>query len=108
MYFCDILVFYSGGCLACGLLVLREARVVGSEDADMFDDDFVGFSSKAVDFEATQCEHFVVAFAVVDGDEVGEELVFGGKGGVCGHPVLAVSHLNVIINCSIITKIDYT
>lgn len=106
MYFGDVFVFDSSCCFASGLLVFREARVVGSEDAHMFDDDFVGFSPKAVDFEATQGQHFVVAFAIVDGDEVCEELLFRGKGSISSDPILGVSHLNVIINCWIIIKID--
>jgi len=94
----------AGGCLAGCLLVLGEAGVVGGEDADVFDDDFVGLGGEAVDFEAAEGEHFVGGFAVVDGDEVGEELLLGGEGVVGGDPVLGVAHLNVIINCPIIIR----
>ena len=36
----------------------------------MFDDDLIGFSFEAVDFEASECEHVVVVVCVVDGYEV--------------------------------------
>jgi hypothetical protein len=64
----------------------------------MFDDDFVGFGAEAVDFEATQGQHLVAALPIVDGDEVGQQLLLAREGLVRSHPVLAVPHLNVIIN----------
>lgn len=98
MYFGDVLVVDSGCCLPCCLLVLWEAWVVGGEDADMFDHYFIGLCSEPVDFESAQCQHFVVHFSIVDGDEIGEQLLFGGEGAVGGDPVFCISHLNDIIN----------
>ena len=80
------------------LLVLRKARIVWREDAHVFDNYLVWFSPEAVDFESAEGQHFVGAFAVVDGNEVRQQLLFGGEAVVGGHPIFCVSHLNVIIN----------
>ena len=102
MNFGDVFVIYLGSYLTCCLFILWKARVIWSEDANMFDDYFVRFSSKPVYFEPPQSQYFVLYFSIINWYQIGEKLLLSRKGAISGDPIFCVSHLNTWINWSII------
>ena len=58
----------------------------------MFHHNLIWFSLEPEYFESSESEHLVVVLAIVDGDEVGEQLLFGGEGGVGSNPIFGIAH----------------
>ena len=78
-------------CLSC-FLEFPETRVTWGKSSNMLHYYFVRFSSEPEYFESSESEHLVVVLAIVDGDEVGEQLLFGGEGGVGSNPIFGIAH----------------
>ena len=83
MDFSYVLVIKSGCNCPCCLIELSQTVVNGRKGSNMLHDDLVWLSSEAEYLEAADGEHLVGVLAVINRDELVEELLLRRKECVC-------------------------
>ena len=96
MNFCYVLMVHSCCDCLCCLFVLSITWIAWSEGSNMLHYYFIWFSSEPEDLEPAKWKHLIVILSIIDGKEVGEELLFCGEGGISSNPVLSIAHSLII------------